>query len=207
MTASGIRILADVVDIRQDKPRKSDAFLVDTNVLYWLSYSRAATGDQPPMFYQATEYPNYVSKAASAESKLFLSALSFAELAHLIEQTEFDIFRRSHPDMKLKSFRHATTLRAAVVDEISAAWEIVRSLIEPVETSLDESALADLVKALPIHAMDGYDLLIARAAADSSLHNILTDDGDFAVLPGIRLFTANRQIVNAARDQGRLLTR
>lgn len=31
-------VRAAVVDIRQDTPKREDAFLVDTNVWYWLTY-------------------------------------------------------------------------------------------------------------------------------------------------------------------------
>jgi hypothetical protein len=41
-------------------------------------------------------------------------------------------------------------------------------------------------------------------------HNILqiiTDDGDFATIPGIRVFTSNRRVINAAQQQEKILTR
>jgi hypothetical protein len=33
-------VQAEVVDISADTPKTEDAFLVDTNVWYWLTYSR-----------------------------------------------------------------------------------------------------------------------------------------------------------------------
>jgi hypothetical protein len=36
---------------------------------------------------------------------------------------------------------------------------------------------------------------------------LITDDGDFATIPGIQVFTANRNVVTAARAQGKLLKR
>ena len=41
---------------------------------------------------------------------------------------------------------------------------------------------------------------------DNGVH-ILTDDGDFATVPGITVFTANRTIIDAARDCGKLKMR
>lgn len=35
----------------------------------------------------------------------------------------------------------------------------------------------------------------------------ITDDGDFATVPGIQVFTANRNVIIAARSQGKMLTR
>jgi hypothetical protein len=36
---------------------------------------------------------------------------------------------------------------------------------------------------------------------------VITDDGDFSTVPGIQVFTANRNVIQAARAQGRLITR
>lgn len=36
---------------------------------------------------------------------------------------------------------------------------------------------------------------------------VITDGGDFAAVPGIRVFTANHNVIQAARTQGRLVTR
>jgi hypothetical protein len=88
-------IRADVVDIRQDTPKPSDAFLIDTNVWYWLTYTRARLADRPPLRYQINDYPAYIGKARSAKAQLYRCGLSLAELAHLIEKTEREIFIRS----------------------------------------------------------------------------------------------------------------
>ena len=36
---------------------------------------------------------------------------------------------------------------------------------------------------------------------------VITDDGDFATVPGIQVFTANRNVIQTAQTQGRLLNR
>ena len=38
-------------------------------------------------------------------------------------------------------------------------------------------------------------------------YTVQADDGDFATVPGIQVFTANRNVIQAARAQGRLATR
>ena len=45
-------VQAEVVDISADTPKTEDAFLVDTNVWYWLTYSRASQSARPPAYYQ-----------------------------------------------------------------------------------------------------------------------------------------------------------
>ena len=55
--------------------------------------------------------------------------------------------------------------------------------------------------------VDGYDCLIADYMLSSGLSNIVTDDGDFASVAGITVFTANRNLIQRAQQAGKLLTR
>ena len=36
---------------------------------------------------------------------------------------------------------------------------------------------------------------------------VITDDGDYVTVPGIKVFTANHNVIRAARNQGKLITR
>lgn len=56
-------------------------------------------------------------------------------------------------------------------------------------------------------AADGYDLFILESMRSHGVVQVITDDGDFATVPGIQVFTANRNVIQAARAQGRLITR
>jgi hypothetical protein len=40
----------------------------------------------------------------------------------------------------------------------------------------------------------------------AGINQVLTD-GDYCTVPGLQLFTANRQVIEASRAQGKLLTR
>jgi hypothetical protein len=55
--------------------------------------------------------------------------------------------------------------------------------------------------------MDGYDLFILEAMRRHGMVQVSTDDGDFAAIPGIQVFTANCNVIQAARTQGRLIPR
>jgi len=43
--AVGYQVRAEVIDIRNDRPRASDAFLVDTHIWFWMTYSGAGLGN------------------------------------------------------------------------------------------------------------------------------------------------------------------
>lgn len=52
-------IQANIVQLATDSPRPSDTFLVDTNVWFWTTYTRAGLSSQPPRPYQLASYPAY----------------------------------------------------------------------------------------------------------------------------------------------------
>jgi len=203
-------IQAEIVDLRRDQPLSGDSFLVDTNVWYWLAYNRASQADQPPRGYQIHDYPAYIAKAISARAQLNRCELSLAELAHLIEKTELEIFSRAtgFDKTRRKEFRHNYPIeRTKVVAEIQAAWGQIQTMARPLDVLVDETMVNTALIHFQTHLLDGYDLFMIEAIKKAGIQQILTDDGDFATIPGIQVFTANRKVLQAAQQQGRLLAR
>ena len=201
-------IQAEVVDIRRDTAKPSDAFLVDTNVWYWLTYTRASQATQPPMRYQIHDYPAYVSKAISGKVRLHPCGLSLAELAHLIERTEREIFIRSSMAIFPKEYRHnQPTERTKVVAEVQAAWGQVKTMAAPIHMTIDEPTTDAALNRFVTQPVDGYDLFILEAIAKAGVVQVITDDGDFATVPGIQVFTCNQNVIMTAQHQGKLLQR
>lgn len=195
-------VQAEVVDIRSDQPKKDDIFLVDTNVWYWLTYTKASTSAFP---YQITDYPTYIAKAFSAQSLLLYCGLSLSELAHLIEKTEKEIFSSN---LKLKEYRHNYPVeRANVVAEIQAAWSQVTSIAASTDITVDAVTTNACLNRFSNQQLDGYDLLILEAMDEEGIVQVITDDGDYVTVPGIRVFTANQNVLTAARNQSKLLIR
>ena len=204
------RIQADIVDIQQDTPKPDDVFLVDTNVWYWLSYTRASQGDQPPKSYKVNDYTSYISKALSAKSQLHRCGLSLAELAHLIEKTELEIFSKASgfDKNKKKEFRHNhPTERTHVVTEIQAAWGLVENMSQTVDIQINKHTTDTALSRLSTQILDGYDLFILESIMKAGIVKVITDDGDFATVPDILVFTSNPSVIQAARAQGKLVKR
>jgi predicted nucleic acid-binding protein len=204
-------VQAQVVDLRNDTPRGTDRFLVDTNVWFWTVYSNARVSPTPPRSYQARDYPDYLQKALRAGAELNWTGLSFSELAHRIEETEYAIFT-APPASRIskKEFRHNLPVeRQRVMQEVESAWQAVESMSKPLDQAvvIDAAATSAALQELKTRALDGYDVFALRTAINSGVTNILTDDGDFCVVPGIVLFTANRTVLAAANSQGKLVTR
>ncbi|TAN44684.1 MAG: PIN domain-containing protein [Nitrospirae bacterium] len=197
-------VQAEVVDITADAPQAADVFLVDTNVWYWMTYPNA-TSNIPS---RLSDYPNYLNNALGAGAKIHHSGLSLAELAHIIEKTEREIYEKTVGSIKPKEYRHNHHAeRSRVVSEIQAAWGQVKSLANPLTTCIDGPTTEAALTRLTSEKVDGYDLFILDSMRNHGVIQLITDDGDFATVHGIQVFTANRNVINAARGQGKLLTR
>ena len=193
-------VQAEVVDINSDTPKAEDVFLVDTNVWYWMTYPNATR--------LCEEYPRYVDNALKAKSTIHHSGLSLAELTHLIEKTERDIYCQYVADEQAKEYRHnETSERSRIVSEIQSAWSQVLNLASPIAVAIDAETSNAALKRLETQKVDGYDLFILESMMNSSIVQVITDDGDFSTVPGIQIFTANRNVIKAAQLQKKLISR
>lgn len=202
-------IKADIIDIRSDNPKNQDVFFVDTNVWYWLTYSQASVTVRSS---QVRDYPNYIKKIQSAGSRLVRCNLILAELAHLIEDTEYRFFcdAQGYDPEKFsrKEYRHNTpsTERDNVTYEIESVWQQVQQFSDTFPLSIDDSTANTFITDLKTHRLDGYDLFYLDAIRKNGVQ-ILTDDGDFSTVPDITVFTANHTVIDAAKDCGKLIMR
>jgi predicted nucleic acid-binding protein len=202
-------IQAQIVDITKDSPRSDDMFLVDTNVWYWHTYTNANVSASP---YQIDNYPEYLIQAISANSVLSYTGLTLSELSHLIEQTERNLFIKSRnldrATFKPKEYRHNhPEERKKVIQEIVTAWSQVKSIAAPLDFTVDETVTDAALLRLQSQALDGYDLFMLEAMKKEGITQIITDDGDFCTIAGISVFTANSNMIRAAKNQNKLITR
>lgn len=202
------RVQADVVDIRTDTPQPVDEFLVDTNVWYWMTYTRASLGASPPHATQLTVYPNYINQALSNNSRLRFCGLTLAELIHLIEKSEREIYSAAAGQISTKEYRHnLPSERANVLSEVKSAWTQVTALATLIDTHVDDSMVLAAVHRFHAEPLDGYDLFLLEAANAAGVSRVITDDGDFSGVAGIQMFTKNQRVLAAAQTQGKLVVR
>lgn len=201
-----LTVRARIVDIRADTPKDTDVFLVDTNAWYWLFYSRASVSVTAIQ----ANYPNYLKAAIGAKSALHCYGLTFAELAHNIEKTEREIYEAQAGGKKIpaKEFRHDyQQQRRKIVTLISETWADVLSASTMLDLDMDNDFMRSALTLFPSVGLDGYDLFMAEAALKAGVTQIVTDDGDYATVPGLTIFTANQKVIQAAATAGKLLTR
>ncbi|MBF0553257.1 MAG: PIN domain-containing protein [Nitrospirae bacterium] len=201
-------IHANIVDINADTPKLDDLFLVDTNVWFWMTYSKV-TSNAPK---QWPYYPAYLNKALATGSSVRHVGLSLAELAHIIERTEREIYNKTHKkkysDKEAKAYRHNLAAeRTRVAAEIKTAWLQVENLAIPLNQTIDAVTVTSALNRIQTENVDGYDLFILESMKAHGVIKVITDDGDFATVSGIEVFTANRNVINAASAQGKVIVR
>lgn len=208
-----MKIEADIFDIRSYQPVKTDLFFVDTNVWYWLTYSRASMRINNPQNYQTKYYPKFTSSALNNGAQIYQSGLSLAELTHLIERSEFEIFASANPLLFScpktfsKKFRYDYPVqRKQVISEIESIWAQISTLATPLSNLVDQKTCTDAVAALSTFYIDGYDLFIIDTMLKNNITSIITDDCDFASIKNIKMYTANNRVLQEALSQGKLLS-
>jgi len=205
-------VKATVVDLRLDTPKLSDRFYVDTNAWFWTAYSKLRLLPPSSDKKERPDYPAYLKKVLNMGGQLHWCGLSLSELAHLIEITEFEIYRHLNPASlltKTKEYRHnLANERASVVSEIKLAWSQIETMatcipVAEINAASTTAALQNFEQ-LPL---DGYDLFSINAIKAAGITQIISDDGDFCTVPGTTLFTANQTVIAAAKSQKKISRR
>ncbi len=226
-----LNVQAEVIDITTDTPQPDDSFLVDTNVWLWQTYSRfsapqltrsdfARFSDSVPQKARAdaekaqkkiAKYIPYIKKARVAEAKIFYSGLILAELTHIIEKAEYEIYKnRASIRLDIKEYRHnRPNERANVIDEVKSVWSQVEAIGISADLTIDDRSTQSALNRLQTQALDGYDLFLLEAINRAGLGQIqvLTDDMDYATVTGIQVFTSNGLVIDEAKRLDKLLVR
>jgi hypothetical protein len=81
--------------------------------------------------------------------------------------------------------------------------------VNPIDLAVNEEITNAALTRFRTQALDGYDLLILEAISRAEVGQVkvITDDMDYAVVPGIQVFTNNGLVIQQATAQGKLLIR
>jgi predicted nucleic acid-binding protein len=204
-------VKASVYDIRNSDPQPEDEYFVDTNVWYWMTYTRASIPSTQPQRYQTQQYPRFIKRALDKGTILRRCDLSLAELSGVIEECERNIFMEFvaiGEEISAKKYRHTEDEeRKQVVAEIESSWNQIKGMSTCVELMIHDVSSAEALETLKNYRLDCYDVLLLQAMRKNGLQKILTDDADFATVDGIEIFTSNPALVHLAEKQSQLKTR
>jgi len=200
-------VAANVVDLRYDTPGRQDVFLVDSNVWYWTTYSLATLANRQPETYQTSDYPDYIKRCLDAGARLTRTPTALAEVASRIAHTEYEAYCRHHPFVIQKAYRSIRAERRNVVRQILTSCRQIQDSSECISAPADEQLERESLVALAFASLDLADAMMLVTARHQNIRQVITDDGDFATVSGVTIFTANGRVIREARRAGRLRTR
>lgn len=202
-------ISADIYDISTDVPQKEDIIFVDTNVWFWLTYTKASQVTSTTR--SISSYITYINRALSISALLIYSPLVYAELAHTIAKSELDLFcSLNSSQIKLKEFRNNyPTEWNNAINEINTAIGQIKCLGVPLSPPPDEKFMEEVCKCQKSYGkhLDIYDIIYVKQMESERISKIITDDGDFSTIPNINMFTSNRNVLTLAQSARRLKCR
>lgn len=193
-------IAAKVVDLRYVGPPAENRFLVDTNVWYWQTYSRASQAESPPSYDKIKNYPSFLNRVLQRRGTLFHCGLALAELSILIERVEYEILARGDYRPDHKAYRNDPACRDVAIKAIEATWQQVEKLSARLPINLDEPLIREALELMRQYPLDCNDALMLAAARSAGVTNVVTDDSDFSAVPGFTVYTANRAVLKAAQS-------
>jgi predicted nucleic acid-binding protein len=180
-------------DIKNHQPTKDEKYFVDTNVWYWMTYVSSKEMKLPnePREYQKECYPQFIQNLLDSEAELYFSPLILAELASVIEQSEFEIYKMFNPEERVnkKQFRKKPLERKNVIKEVKTAWSQITSMSKCIDTNVNKDFSERCLKLLEETQLDGYDSFYIDTALKFGIINIITDDKDFRTSPELAVYS------------------
>lgn len=172
---------------------KSELFALDTNVLYWIHYSKASDPSLRVLPYQVSKYPDFVSELLDNGNCLITTVLNISELIHVVENSEHKIYKAmNHSNIKKKDFRKLLSERSKYKKELETIMLQLKETYEDQIKIVDirEEYINNYINNIENNSCDIFDYLIIDKLKKEGINNFITDDKDFITIDGINLFTA-----------------
>jgi hypothetical protein len=80
-------------------------------------------------------------------------------------------------------------------------------MASPLDILIDSNLTDVAMDRFSKNTLDAYDVFFLEVMNNNKVPQIITDDGGFATVPGIRVFTANLNVIATAQQQGKFLKR
>lgn len=195
----------DLTNFKIEDIDKDNVIALDTNVLYWMHYTRCSIGEN--ISYQTSIYPNVIEELIENDVKLVTTIYNLTELLYIIERHEFKIYNINHENINPKDFRELISERKNIKNELYTVTEQVKLAYEILEYPIKILGLDEFVNNFDEHSCDNFDYLILKHLKENNITNILADDRDYVTIDGINLYTANRKSISKARRDKMLINK
>lgn len=182
--------------------------VLDTNILIWAYYPRISLSSiigKGPLEYQLKYYPEYLEKLFKANSKLYVHELSIFEFIGMIERNEFEMIYCTKKGVKTLGKDYSpNSLRLNYAQEhgqIMLEIEVyLKQIIENFRIKGCRKSLkylATIMKNWYKTYMDVEDSVIISDSRQFGVNSFLTDDSNFCTQKGIKIYTANDNVICA----------
>lgn len=188
----------DIKDFKSDKP-----IALDTNVLYWMHYSRCGIGGN--LTYQIQIYPDVIEQLKESGFTLVTTIYNVTELLYIIERHEFEIYNLSNKKIGLKDYRQISTERENIKKELSIVKEQIKLLYEIFEYPIEIIGIDKFIDEFSSHCCDNFDYLILKYLKERGVNQIIADDRDYTSMENITLYTANKKSIILAQSESMLI--
>lgn len=208
---SDFPIAASVVNIRKSVDFSDvNSLVIDTNAWFWLTYTGDFAQDEEPRGYQLIHYPDFIKTCLTKSVNLQYTTISLAELYRLTEVSLYKLYKSYIDDeeITLKNYRYKKkSQRQDFLDEFEAMYNQINDMANHIPTfdNIDDNYSDNLVKESQNKLLEIADLIILDSAGRLNITGIITDDGDFATVKGITVYTANNKVIEAAKKSKLLL--
>lgn len=182
--------------------------ILDTNVLLWAYYPRISLHpivSRKPYSDQLKYYPEFLEKLLEAKSKLFVHELNIFEFINKIERFEFEILYCTknnvyelRRDFNLNQLKiHNSAVYQQIKKEINTYLEqiIGNFTIKCCKKSINY--LREILRKWSSTYIDIKDSVIISDSKILGIDSFLSDDQNFCTHKGIKLYTANENVINA----------
>lgn len=177
----------DIRNINIDSLNKG-IYAVDTNVLYWMHYSRCYGAP-----YQLSIYPDFIAGLLDKGCTLVTTIYNITELLNLIEKQEYEIFKLHNQNITKKQFRYLEQERLNVKKELDSVYSQIKTIYQIKEFNVNINQVNEFVNNFDKHKCDNFDYIIIKFLIQNGINNIIGDDYDFLSMENINIFTANRK--------------
>ena len=181
---------------------KNNVFVIDTNVLYWMHYSRCHIVDK--IGNQTIIYPRFIKDLISNNNKVVTSSCNISELVNLIEKKEHEIYKNTNSSITKKHFRSLSSERIKVKSELESVLLQVKSIYDIQDLFFKSSEIESFVSEFENHKCDSIDFIVINHVINNGLINFVTDDLDYITIDNLNVYTANANAINLAKTDGNL---
>lgn len=206
---SDFAVKAKIYNILNDNPAEGDRFLVDTNVWLFCFFPKLALNMAESE--KAQKYVDYsLKKVRGVGGRLFHCRAQLLEIAHVIEETLFDVYKaklNQEKLLRLKDYRKNDKERAQVLQEIKDCWAQINTVSDPVDVEFNARLEEAILTHLANHQLDQFDAVLLECSNQAEMSGIITDDADYAQVDGLQIFTYNQRVIQEAQKTNRLLVR